>query len=152
MAASSTETSANGVLDGVDILRQMLSNRAAFSAMPVAHALSCLRIVKQKCFGDQLVEGFLTAIEEFEKAYHALGISVTPKAHALIDHVPQFLNEMTARSGMMRGLGFWSEQAMESAHRDFSCFWTQRFRVSATHPEYAQRLLRCVAVYCSRHL
>jgi hypothetical protein len=67
------------LLDGVDILRQMLSNRAAFNAMPVEHALSCLRIVKQKCFGDQLVEGFMTAIEEFEKAYHALGNQSLPR-------------------------------------------------------------------------
>lgn len=51
-----------------------------------------------------------------------------------------------------RGLGFWSEQAMESAHRDFSDTWSQGFKVDLMHPEYAQRLLRCVTVYCSRHL
>ncbi|PAA78421.1 hypothetical protein BOX15_Mlig010790g22 [Macrostomum lignano] len=140
------------LLGGVDSLRQILADHAAFSGVPVAHAFSCLRAVQQKCFGQQLLEGYDTAVKEFEAAYHALAINITPKAHALIDHVPQFLEAMAVQSGCRRGLGFWSEQAMESAHRDFSDMWSQRFKVDATHPEYARRLLRCITVYSSRHL
>lgn len=58
-----------------------------------------------------------TDILAFEKAFMKLGISVTPKVHAVIEHLPEFL-------ALGYGpLGPYSEQATEAAHYDFEKIW-----------------------------
>ena len=57
-------------------------------------------------------------IKHFENVYKDLGISVTPKVHILIRHVPEFIKKHN------RSLGWYSEQALESIHYDFlRNFW-----------------------------
>uniref|UniRef100_A0A1I8I628 Arf-GAP with coiled-coil, ANK repeat and PH domain-containing protein 2 n=2 Tax=Macrostomum lignano TaxID=282301 RepID=A0A1I8I628_9PLAT len=65
-------------------------------------------------------------------AYADLGISTTPKVHALIDHVVPFLSSADNREAR-HGLGFWSEQAGEAVHRDFNSLWCRSYKVLGAH-------------------
>lgn len=53
--------------------------------------------------------------------------------------------------GEVAGLGFWSEQSMESAHHDFKLEW-EKVKVSANHVEYPERLFNTVVRYAGKHL
>ena len=68
-------------------------------------ALRAFDAVRKSCFGQDLDESFLMDIENFRKAYLALGIKITPKVHIVLEHVGEFCQ----RHGL--GLGFFSEQA-----------------------------------------
>uniref|UniRef100_A0A1I8IQA2 MYND-type domain-containing protein n=1 Tax=Macrostomum lignano TaxID=282301 RepID=A0A1I8IQA2_9PLAT len=131
------------VLESVDQLEQMVRDCDACLGMPVVFALRCFREVKRTCFSLELRDGFETAVAHFAQAYADLGISTTPKVHALIDHVVPFLSSADNREAR-HGLGFWSEQAGEAVHRDFNSLWCRSYK-------YAQQLLKCTVAYCSRH-
>ena len=74
-----------------------------------------------------------------------LGISVTPKVHAVMHHVDDFC-EMTGR-----GLGSWSEQTGESVHHDINETW-KKFKINdVERPVYAEHLLKAVSMYNSKH-
>ena len=76
-------------------------------------------------------------------------MSVTPKIHALLVHVPQFL-EKYRHLGF--GLGFYSEQASEAVHCDFDSLWTgNKYKRSMSHDEYTRQLFKTVVTYNSRH-
>lgn len=74
-----------------------------------------------------------------------LGIEVTPKVHAVFFHVKEFCE----KNGL--GLGFFSEQAMESVHFDFKSTWEIN-KVTIDHPDYPKKLLRAVCQYNSLHI
>ena len=47
--------------------------------------------VVDMCFtSNELVDGYLEAISEFEERYTALDISFTPKVHCVLDHVSTY--------------------------------------------------------------
>jgi hypothetical protein len=143
------------LLDSVDTLEQMLYSQAALSCIPIVRAFRCFRAVKQQCFGMKLGANYEKAISDFSTAFGDLEINVTPKVHAVTVHVPQFLSMTNASlnsPSAARGLGFWSEQSVESSHHDFSRLWTQCYRVNNSNAEYPKRLRKCIVVYCSRHL
>lgn len=52
-------------------------------------------------------------------------------------HIVSFIKSR----GEERGLGFFSEQSMESAHLDFWDEW-EKEAVPEEHPDYAERLMR----------
>ena len=75
-----------------------------------------------------------------------LGVTVTPKVHAIMFHVAEFYLMMG------RKLGPWSEQTEESIHRDFKKTW-QRYKVYDTDRRiYGENHLKVVSVYSSQHL
>ena len=104
------------LLDGADILEQMLHEASLPIGMPVVRALRCFREVKRKCFGQELHSDFELAIAAFADAYAELGIGFTPKVHAVLCHVAPFLNAAARQPSTSArcGLGFWSEQASEA--------------------------------------
>ena len=94
------------------------------------------------------MEGYKQVIREFETSYKLLGIGVTPKVHAVLDHVEDFLDRQN--DGL--GLGHHSEQASEAVHSDFKKLWTgDGYKREINHPDYSKNLLKCVVVYNSRH-
>ena len=108
----------------------------------------------QACFGKTLLSvpdssGKLKSFEElifdFHQAYLKLRISVTPKVHALVVHVPQWCH----RNGV--GLGSVSEQASESVHFDFGKKW-ELFKLHEDNKRFPQKLRDCVVSYNSSHL
>ena len=101
--------------------------------------------VVDDCFSNTLKPTFKTSIKEFRTSYLSLGISVTPKVHAIINHVEEFCTKQE------KGLGIYSKQAMESVHHDFDETW-QSYKVSEIHSDYKNRLLNSIIAYNSNHI
>ncbi len=128
------------VLDIEDINNEDIAN--------AIDALKATSVVKEACFGKELDPNYKQIITDFGIAYMKLGISVTPKVHAILVHVCQFLEIHEGN-----GLGPWSEQASESVHFDFSQLWEKGcYKRSLNHDQYADKLLKCVITYNSRHV
>ena len=92
-------------------------------------------------------KNYAEIIPDFSNHYRAHNTSVTPKVHVVEKHVVEFLKY----KGEIAGLGFYSEQAMESGHRDFKLEW-EKVKVSPNHKEYGNRLLQTVVRYAGKHL
>lgn len=116
--------------------------------------LGCLKYVEvlrnfnkvvDDCFKVKLNPAFLDSIEKFKISYLNLNISVTPKIHAVFHHVKEFCIEKK------KGLGYYSEQAMESVHFDFNRIWS-KYAVAEDHPDFDKRLLRAITEYNCSHI
>ena len=75
-------------------------------------------------------------------------ITFPPKYHIVESHIVQYLDR---RGDGTKGLGYWSEQAMESCHHDFKEFWSLT-KVDEDHPNFAERLLSSIIKYNSSHI
>lgn len=106
-----------------------------------AQALEDFNEVVISCYGNVLIPDFEEIICKFKNSYFQLGISVTPKVHAVIYHIPEFCKY----AGM--GLGPWSEQTSESLHHDFNMTWANYKVKDMDNPRYANELLRAVCMY-----
>ena len=91
--------------------------------------------VVHSCFGQTLQPNYDVNIEEFMDTYRALQISIPLKVHLLESHAVEFLKMM----GEEHGLGFYSEQAMESMHHDLLEEWGGE-KVNEKHPNYGEKL------------
>ena len=109
-------------------------------------ALKSFNEVVASCFGRELKPNYLEKISDFKHHYMKIGISVTPKVHAVFYHVAEFC----ALKGM--GLGPWSEQTGESVHHDFKETW-KNFKVNDLEKDiYGEQLLKAVCKYNSQHI
>ena len=114
----------------------------------VVKVLKDFKTIKDMCFGKEVKSDYRVAIKEFEASYKLLGISVTPKVHAVLDHIEDFF----VRQNDGLGLGHHSEQASEAVHKDFTKLWTGAgYKREMINKEYSNNLLKCVVVYNSRH-
>ena len=113
----------------------------------VKYACAMLRFydVVQACFREELQPDFLIVIQRFRKSYESLGINITPKVHAVFEHVGEFCKRKN------EGLAKYAEQASESVHHDFKTEW-ERFKYDMSHSMYPERLRSCVVTYNSKHL
>ena len=84
----------------------------------ISKTLEKFKVVVDQCFGVKLFPGYiLHAIEEFCSSYRLLhNITFPTKYHIVETHIVQYLDR---RGDGTKGLGYWSEQAMESCHHDF---------------------------------
>ena len=48
------------------------------------------KTIKDICFGKEVKSDYRVATKEFEASYKLLEISVTPKVHAVLDHIEDF--------------------------------------------------------------
>jgi len=107
------------------------------------------KVVVDQCFGVKLFPGYKHAIDEFCSSYRLLqNITFPPKYHIVESHIVQYLDR---RGDGTKGLGYWSEQAMESCHHDFKEFWSLT-KVDEDHPNFAERLLSSIIKYNSSHI
>ena len=87
-------------------------------------AIDCLETFKQvkhACFGIKLEDNYVEKIQVFKSKYKILKINPTLKVH-LLDHVEDFLDRKEKLGYPKTGLGFYSEQAFESAHKKWKDF------------------------------
>lgn len=108
-------------------------------------ALEDLNKVWISCFSGKLLPSYQKDIARFRESYLLLNISVTPKIHAIFQHVAEFC-ETHATS-----LGKYSEQASESVHSDFKKMW-ERYKIPTHHPLFGEYLLKAVVNYNSLHV
>ena len=76
-----------------------------------------------------------------------LKINIFLQVHIVMSHLIEFLG----LKGADRGLGFWSEQAMEACHHAFKLEW-ERNKVFWDHPKYGQKLLQSVVRANSKNI
>ena len=131
------------LLENIDSLEIIL--KTSFSEVPsqlseLICTLSALNQVKKTCFGLKLDKSYKEQIQLYKEAYQLLGIKISPKVHALVTHVPEFLDSMQ-KHYPGKGLGFWSEQASETVHYDFKQFYEQGYKVPCCHKLYSEKLL-----------
>ena len=138
----------NDIMKKVDKLEQKLPRK-------LRKFTKCLRkfkVIVDETFGCEVkvtLQEILDMMEDFKKCYLPLKISVTPTVHDVYFHVPDWYE----RNGLERGLGWYSEQATESCHRDFmSNVWLKGYKVPDTHPEYPNKLQGAIAKYNSRRI
>ncbi|CAL4120384.1 unnamed protein product, partial [Meganyctiphanes norvegica] len=100
--------------------------------------------VVHSTFGMTLREGYEDEINKFTVAFMDLGISVTLKVHMVLAHVSPFCRKFGA-------LGWYSEQATESAHSDFKKNTWEKHNLQRPigHLDYSQMLLNAVIVHNS---
>ena len=142
---------ARKLLQSVDKLERDVQNlmdfETAAKALPFVETLRLFDKVVTACFGQTLDPAYEEHISNFSKQYRTLGITVTPKVHIIERHVAEFLK----LKGEVAGLGFWSEQSMESGHHDYKLEW-EKVKVSPNHEEYGDRLLDTTVRYAGKHL
>lgn len=138
------------LLSSTESLAQILQEAGVFHVgAPVLDAFTAFNMVRNTCFGVTCSPDFQVHIERFAVAFLKLGLSVTPKVHAVFVHVTQFLNR---QQPLNKGLGYWSEQASETVHSDFDSLWVgSSYKRAMSHKDYGSQLHKCVITYNSRH-
>lgn len=129
------------LLDKIHILRGYKN----LAILKYVQVFDDFRKVVSGCFGNKLEPNYKTNIQIFKNNFDALGIKITPKVHAVYFHVEQFCDKYET------GLGYFSEQAMESVHFDFSKTWETN-KVAPTHSNYSEKLLSAVCRYNGLHI
>ena len=117
---------------------------------PIVECLRHLHDVNVGIFGNSLVPDWRHVLEGFRSSFmdvvRQYRISVTSKAHILMDHVPLYVQT----TGLP--LGPSSEEVVESQHHHFDVFYT-RFKVCCTNSTlYGQKLLDCMLHYNANHI
>ena len=103
--------------------------------------------VVESCFGQDLIPGYATDIEQFMATYRSLKISIPLKVHLLESHAVEFIK----MKGEEHGLGFYSEQAMESMHKELKLEWGSE-KVDVKHPNYGDNLKKTTVRINGKHL
>lgn len=84
---------------------------------------------------------------ELKTALKGTEATETLKIHVAASHIQDCLSYLGNC-----GLGFWSEQAGESIHREFSKFW-ERYKIELMDdPTYITRFKKAVIEFSSKHL
>ena len=102
--------------------------------------------VVESCYGFDLSPNYRECINDFTVEFLKLGISVTPKVHAVMHHVAEFCTF----SGT--GLGPYSEQTSEALHHEFKKCWKNYFVKNTDHPSYPEHLLDAVRAFNSMNI
>lgn len=129
------------LLEKVDVLRSL----SCINCVKYVQCFKDLQIVVDSFFSINLKSNNTKSIDDFRKSYCNLNIPITPKIHAIFFHVSDFCT----KTG--RGLGYFSEQSVESVHADFKSTWN-KYKVSDSHPEFSIKLLRAVQEYNAKHV
>nr|XP_047134983.1 uncharacterized protein LOC124812416 [Hydra vulgaris] len=83
------------------------------------------------CFGKILNPNYSDYIKRFSQSFRDLGSNIPLKVHIVEHHVEEFI----VMKGGKFGLGYWTEQALESVHQDFKQFWEIRKNSFITNPK-----------------
>jgi hypothetical protein len=128
--------------------KEVLGNISKLEIVPFVESIKSMNRLVHKCFKSENVSpGWQKDVEDLKKNYKATGLSITLKAHVLMEHLDHCLHYL---GGM--GLGRFSEQAGESVHREFLKFW-EKYKINDINdPKYAENLKKAVTTFCSFHL
>ena len=129
------------LLQNVDVLRSSKN----LAVLKYVQVFATFHNVVSACFGNSLDENYVKCIQSFKNSYISSGINITPKVHAVFFHVEQFCRKTQT------GLGFFSEQAMESVHFDFNAWWLKT-KVDMQNPQYSTKLLSALCSYNAFHV
>ena len=106
-------------------MRKMLKicNGLAFSPSNSAYiALKRFSDVVASCFGTNIQGEYIEHICQFEEAFNKTGLPCSTKVHILCRHIIPFIQNYLPPG---KGLGYVSEQAVESSHSRFMKVWNR---------------------------
>ncbi len=142
------------LLRGADKLERVVTEDEKSHDPDLHQLIKCIRAFNQVVTSSFCVlrgDNYVQAIEDFKEAFLELdGISVTPKVHAVFFHVVPFLQNKEFEEHKL-GLGYYSEQAMETAHSLFKVHW-RRYKRPKESSAYAKNLLQCVNDFNYKHV
>ena len=118
------------------------------TAMKFCKAIGDFSDVVDACFGMELNPVYETFIQNFSCSYRDLGISVPVKVHLIEKHLSQFLKMF----GEEHGLGFYSEQSMESFHNDSKADIIDEKIVPVDHPRHGEQLMNVMVRINGKHI
>ena len=127
----------HNLLKNMDILQRFVEREKTDHMLGFVKTFQHFKSVVSSCFGMTLNTTYVQNINDFKNSYLQLRVSVTPKAHAVFYHVPEFI----ALNGT--ALGIFSEQSTEALHSIFSAQWAM-YKRNPDHPDYGGQLLKCV--------
>lgn len=137
------------MLNNLDTLKDLIKGeKGKLSAICEKYVLAfeALDSVVSACFGQFLDPSYPRALSDFQRCYLDLGISVTTKAHYMLEHVDEYIQ----REGV--GLGWFSEQTAEAIHADLKKKWNH-YKVLDTKSEvYHQNYLAATLSYNADHV
>ena len=81
------------MLRNADILQKLAEEHESPSMMKYVQIIRSFYCVVKSCFGMVLDSNYGNSINDFKDFYRDLGISVTPKVHILVMHVPEFISK-----------------------------------------------------------
>ena len=140
-----------GCLDGPNIekLLQNLDSLEQFVDPKFHEYIECMkhfRLVAEACFGaEKLFDNYKDRIDDFEKSYRGLGISITPKVHVIFYEVKIFCDETG------KPLGMFSAQPFESCHFDFNPTY-KCYKRPENHPQHGPKLKDAAVSYNGDHI
>ena len=82
----------------------------------------------------------------FHQRCTELSIPITPKIHAVFFHIEDFCSKQGV------GLGYYSEQAVESSHFDFKKTFDNKYSIKPNHPDYEEHVQKALCEYNSLHI
>ena len=119
-------------MKNIDVLQRIVKSEKAEHMLGFVKTFQHFKSVVSSCFGRTLNTAYVQHIKDFKSSYLQLSVSVTPKAHAVFYHVPEFI----ALKGS--ALGIFSEQSTETLHSIFSAQWA-RYKRNPDHPSYGSQ-------------
>lgn len=132
--------------------RTLLKNLDKLDSMlPAEHygyltAFRAFDCVVSSCFSYNLDPNYQRYIDDFERAWHDLGLSVTCKVHLVVEH----LAEDVRRFG--HGTALLNESAGESVHQDFDSHYSGFIVKDIQSEMYPKRLLKAITTYNANHV
>lgn len=119
-----------------------------YALVPYVSALKAMDKIVSSTFSTTQIDSNLdNNIEELKRAYESTEVSTTLKIHVVIEHLKSCLHFLNND-----GLGFWSEQAGESVHREFLTFWNRHKINAIDDPSFPKRLKKSVVEFSSFHI
>lgn len=121
------------------------------AVVPYISAFRTMDKIVNACFSMKMnnsLQDIEILIEQLSKHLLSVNVTETLNIHILLKHVKQSL-ELLSNS---YGLGLWSEQSGESAHREFLKFWNRRKINAIADSSYGKRLKDAVVEFSSLHI
>ena len=91
------------LLNNLYLLEELLeSAKIGFEGGKLIAAFKTFNAVRQACFGNVLNSSYRDSLFSIERVYKVLGISITPKVHAIIKHVPGFIDNQAEKHDIIQ--------------------------------------------------
>lgn len=113
----------------------------------LVNCLGALNEVVDSCFGMELKENYVAAIERFDELLIENQIEITPKLHIIVDHLIEFFD--TLPEDNKHGLAYFGEQASESIHHMWDAYFSN-FKCNQNSDNYENCLLRAISKFNGR--
>lgn len=135
------------LLENLPLLQDILTKEQLEEISPLVQILETFQQINHYVHQEEVDMHLLhESICGFRDAWHESGMSLTTKAHMIIDHLEDFV-----RSWGGRHISRFSEQAHESTHAEFLKIWSKYRVKNIQHPQFKDRLLRATLDYNGSH-